>query len=324
MARRAGSGFIRRVSRPTSGLRLLALGATLASWGLVAVGGVVRASESGLGCPDWPLCDGRVVPVGQKEPLIEFSHRAVAATAVVLVVWLTVWALRRHRADRDLVVPLVLATALIPAQALLGAVVVWLELPGWIVGVHFMVGMVFLGAVVVAAAAAWRGPGLPASSWVRVSWLAAAGGLALVTLGAAVVAADADHACGEQWPGCNGGFATGGGLAWLQVAHRTAAYVVLGLALALALLGLAGRGPLLLSLLPAALGAAQLGIGIGMVLVAHGSDAHLVLRALHVGGAGAVWASVVAAVAHAAVAPRSAATRGQPVLSAVGVPARAR
>jgi len=29
---------------------------------LVAIGVVVRATDSGLGCPDWPLCHGQVLP----------------------------------------------------------------------------------------------------------------------------------------------------------------------------------------------------------------------------------------------------------------------
>ncbi len=72
--------------RPTRGFRLLALAAAASAWALVAVGGIVRVTESGLGCPDWPLCAGRVVPEQQKEPMIETSHRWVAGLVTVLVV----------------------------------------------------------------------------------------------------------------------------------------------------------------------------------------------------------------------------------------------
>src|SRR3990172_9536886 len=194
--------------RSNQAFRLLALAAAASAWALVAVGGIVRVTESGLGCPDWPLCEGRVVPEQQKEPMIETSHRWVAG----------------------------LVTVLVPVQALLGAIVVWLELPGWIVGVHFVVGMLFLAATVLAAGAAWRsGAGVPASEgFVRLAWWTTGAGLVLVALGAAVVSADADPPRGESWPDCNGALAAGGADAWLQVAHRSAAYVVAGLAVALA------------------------------------------------------------------------------------------
>jgi heme A synthase len=71
---------------------------------LIVVGGVVRVSDSGLGCGQggsgtkgWPLCGGDVIPlVGDENTLIEFSHRALATVVVVLI------ALLCWRAYRDL------------------------------------------------------------------------------------------------------------------------------------------------------------------------------------------------------------------------------
>ncbi|MGH3135051.1 MAG: COX15/CtaA family protein, partial [Gaiellaceae bacterium] len=101
--------------RPTRGFRLLALAAALSAWALVAVGGIVRVTESGLGCPDWPLCDGRVVPDRAKEAWIETSHRWVAGIVTVLVVLVAVWAWRRYRSQKDVFMPALAAVLLVPA-----------------------------------------------------------------------------------------------------------------------------------------------------------------------------------------------------------------
>ena len=285
--------------RPTRGFRLLALAAAASAWALVAVGGIVRVTESGLGCPDWPLCDGRVVPAQQKEPIIETSHRWVAGLVTVLVVLVALWAWRRYRSRRDVVVPAVTAVLLVPAQALLGAIVVWLELPGWIVGVHFVVGMLFLAATVLTAGAAWRGSaGVRASDgFTRLAWSTAGVALVLVGLGAAVVSADAEHACGQDWPDCNDAFASGGADAWLQVAHRSAAYLVAGLAVALAVQAWRGHAPRLAGGAPLAAVAVQIAFGVSLVLAGEESAAHEPLAMLHVAGAATVWATLVALAA---------------------------
>ena len=287
-----------RRNRPLSlGFRLLALSAAVSAWGLVAVGGIVRVTESGLGCPDWPLCKGNVVPGHSRAPIIEFSHRATATLVTLLVFATAVWASRAYRSRRDLTVPAIAAALLVPVQALLGAVVVWLELPPWIVAVHFVVGMLFLAATVVAAGRAWHRPVAASVAFVRTAWVGVGATLVLVSLGAAVVATHADQACGRQWPACNGGFASGGGLAVLQVAHRSFAYGVAAIAVALAVLAWRGRGPRLAGAATIAAVAAQIALGISLVLVDDGTHAHRVLEILHIAGSGAVWGSLVAVVA---------------------------
>ena len=71
---------------------------------LIVVGGIVRVSESGLGCgpggsgtKGWPLCGGQVIPlVGNENRMIEFSHRFLATVVVILI------GLLCYRAYRDL------------------------------------------------------------------------------------------------------------------------------------------------------------------------------------------------------------------------------
>jgi heme A synthase len=297
------------------GFPLLASATALVAWALVAVGGVVRVTESGLGCPDWPLCHGGLPP-DRKQPLIESSHRVVAALVTLLVVAAAVWAWRRYRPRSDIFWPAVAAAVLVPFQALLGAVVVWLELPSWIVGVHFVVGMLFLATTVATAARAWRpAAGLSVSpTFAWAAWAAVGGGLALVSLGASVVSPHAEGACGPEWPGCNGGFAAGGPLAALQVSHRTAAYLVAAIALTLGALAWRGGAPRAAGLLPLLCVAGQIGIGIALVLAGSDSGAHHPLEIAHVAVAGLVWAALVAVAALA----------GRPQRLAESAPVRAR
>ncbi|MGZ4387405.1 MAG: COX15/CtaA family protein [Gaiellaceae bacterium] len=279
---------------PSLRFRLLATSAAFAAWALVAVGGVVRVTESGLGCPHWPLCTSRAVPLDQRASVIEYSHRAVVALVSVLAVAVAVWAWRSYRARTDILWPALVSVVLVPFQALLGAVAVWLELPGWVVAFHFVVGLLFLATIVLAAASAWRRPERTATpAFTQLAALSVLAGLALVSLGAAVVATEADHACGTQWPACNGGFAAGGGHAELQVAHRMLAYTVAALALALLVLALRGKGPRLAGSLPLLAVFVQTGFGIALVVVGGEGRAHEILGGLHVGGAGAVWAALV-------------------------------
>ena len=94
---------------------------------LIVVGGIVRVSDSGLGCgaggsgtQGWPLCGGRVVPLIDTEMIVEYSHRILAATVTVMVAALALIAWRRHRSDKVLVRTSLAALALILVQASLG------------------------------------------------------------------------------------------------------------------------------------------------------------------------------------------------------------
>ena len=281
--------------RPSAAFRWFAVLAALGAWALVAVGGLVRVTESGLGCPDWPLCDGRVIPRSEQAALFEWSHRVTAAAVTILLAIVALWAWRRYRDRLDILVPALVAVAFVPGQAILGAIVVWLELPGWIVGVHFVIGMLMLGVAVVTAVAAWRGAEVRSTPGFRrlAAWTALAG-LALVSVGAAVVSTHAIHACGREWPACGGSFAGASREAAIQVTHRMLAYLVAALAVGLAVLAVRGAGPRAAGLLPLAAVVAQMAFGIWLVLVGYTSAWRDPLAALHVAGSGVVWAALVA------------------------------
>ena len=142
----------------------LAVAAAAATFVLIAVGGLVRATDSGLGCPDWPLCFGDWLPPVDLHAWIEHSHRLVAAAfvgpLVAAVGLITVFSARRH--DRPLLAAAVVAGVLVIVQSLLGGAVVLQGLAAELVTAHLAMALTVLGAVIFIAERASNGP-MPAA-----------------------------------------------------------------------------------------------------------------------------------------------------------------
>ena len=120
---------------------------------IVLTGAAVRLTNSGLGCPTWPRCSGKVYPPDQTHALIEFSNR-VASTLVGLAVAVgAILALTRRPFRRDLAILAVLLPLGVLAQAVLGGFTVREHLAPGFVMAHFSLSMIIL---IVAVALAWR------------------------------------------------------------------------------------------------------------------------------------------------------------------------
>src|SRR5918992_1153761 len=133
-----------------SSFRKLTVASTIATLCLVAVGGLVRATKSGLGCgTDWPDCGGRVIPVfGSPAVVIEYAHRLAAAAVIVLIGALAVVGLRRMRDRAGLGWLAAAAFGLVLGQAVLGAIVVKLELDAVSVVLHLGLAMTLVAVLV--------------------------------------------------------------------------------------------------------------------------------------------------------------------------------
>src|SRR5256886_7633548 len=118
----------------------------------IALGGVVRVTGSGLGCPDWPLCNGRPYPAADVHSIIEYSHRTVGAVTGILLIATVVLAWTVFRHQRPLVAWLGTSSLVaIAAEGALGGVVVVKELAPWLVMAHLGLAMVILGFLIATA-----------------------------------------------------------------------------------------------------------------------------------------------------------------------------
>ena len=214
----------------------------LVTYALVVLGGVVRVSGSGLGCPDWPLCHGRLLPPANVHAIIEYSHRTTASLTSLLVISTAIAAWLYLRERRDILVPATVALGLLVVQVVLGAITVQFELPPMIVLAHLATAVALLGAVSVTAAAAVlsprQGAGDPFS--IRRAQLAAGGTYLLILTGSLVVGSGASTSC-SAWPLCGGGLdVTFTGLPALQLFHRAAAGLI-GLVIVVSLVSILRR-----------------------------------------------------------------------------------
>jgi protoheme IX farnesyltransferase len=173
-------------------LAAITLGTTIL---LVIVGVIVRATDSGLGCPDWPLCHGQLIPpLDDPKAWIEWIHRDIAVIIGFQILGLAALALRDHRDRPSLVWPSFAAVALVGFQAWLGRETVRLGNSGESVTAHLAAAMALVGLLVyltVRAGYPAHLPGRGASQ--RFTLLAAFGAVttfALLLFGSQVTATD--------------------------------------------------------------------------------------------------------------------------------------
>lgn len=128
----------------------LALGATLATFALMVVGSYVKATGTGLSCPEWPQCPLDSVTAA------EWVHRVLAAAVSLLVLLLAVLAARGRKEDPGLFRRALLALGLIAAQVALGAAtIVTLNHPAVVAG-HQGLALAFFATLLLTTARALR------------------------------------------------------------------------------------------------------------------------------------------------------------------------
>jgi protoheme IX farnesyltransferase len=223
--------------RPSAAFRRLALGSAVMTYVLVVIGALVRGTGSGMGCPDWPLCQGALVPpFGDTAAWVEWIHRDVAAIVGLLVFALTVIAIARYRRQLSIVAPAVAALLLTGFQAYLGKVTVDTSNAGAWVTAHLSTALALLGLLTFIAVRARYPARLPSrGASQRLTLLlafVAAAAYALMLFGSNVTETNAALVY-PDWPFFNGQLlpsfssnSTAAGMQMAQFLHRVIAALV--------------------------------------------------------------------------------------------------
>src|SRR5260370_4425913 len=114
------------------GVHRFAVATALATFCLLVAGGLVSTTESGLACPDWPLCEGQYFPKMVGGKLFEHGHRLVAGTVAVMTFALSFLLFNYRKRDSALIRLGFVALALGMLHARLRALSVKLRLRPWV------------------------------------------------------------------------------------------------------------------------------------------------------------------------------------------------
>lgn len=211
----------------------LAIATAVAGYLLIVVGGTVRVTGAGMGCgPDWPLCNGQVIPEWDVLAWTEFIHRVVALAVILLTGLLAVQGWRLRRINPWFARLPLAAVGLVLVQASLGAITVFTHLDALVVTIHLGVALTYLAiglglALLAVAVNSERGESRIGRGARLGAWApAAAAGVFMVMLtGAYTAKSGASIACTE-WPLCGGAWVpTGWTPVDVHLTHRWTAVV---------------------------------------------------------------------------------------------------
>lgn len=292
--------------------RRLVTATLVATFVLILIGGIVRVSDSGLGCGPagsgthgWPLCEGGLLPAASAESVIEYSHRIVAGIVAVMIALIAWRAWRELRERRRAVRLSAAAGVLVLLQAGLGGLTVEQGLDEYLVAAHLGLAMILVGLLLaLRRLASEPQPVAPSGSRALRALALVACGLILATIVAGgLVAGTEGHgtpakpelgahmACGQQFPTCVDRLMPFGvdRLIDIQLTHRLLMYLAVIAVVALVAVAVRTRAPSRAFVALGGLVAAQ--VLLGAANVWFGKHAGLIVGHLALGTI--VWATAV-------------------------------
>jgi len=136
-----------------------AFASTAITYFLIFVGGLVRVSGAGLGCPDWPKCFGRWIPptnVSQLPPdidpnlfnftlaWIEYINRLIGMCTGLLIAITAILAIKNFRKYPKILYPSIAAALLVAFQGWQGGQVVASALEPFMITIHMLLAFLIV------------------------------------------------------------------------------------------------------------------------------------------------------------------------------------
>jgi len=201
--------------------RAWALATTAATYFLIFVGGFVRVSGAGLGCPDWPKCFDRWIPPTSVSQLprtvdpstfnvtlawIEYINRLIGVSIGILIFITTILALKHARRIPRIIYPTVAALVLVGIEGWQGSQVVSSKLEPFIVTIHMVLAFLIVSCLLYATLQAHRlvsgqtAPAPPETQGLK-RWLAPLWGLSIVAIGLGTQVRSDIETLVKQFPG---------------------------------------------------------------------------------------------------------------------------
>ena len=276
---------------PVKWLPIVAVSGAIATYILIIYGSHVRVTDSGMGCPDWPLCKGSIGPFQGFHAFMEQTHRYLAGIVSILVI--ATWFLAtRIRNQISAIKPALFTVGIVFLQIILGAITVFTSNGAPTVAAHLLAGLALLAGATITAVASLvdkkesTNPRLGLLGWIAI------GSAALLYLsGSLIVNAEAEKAC-ASFPFCPSTQPLH--LVVLHLLHRSVAFFAVITLIAFALHAwrhwstITGARPLSLLLIGFLVATAALGIFSALL------RAPADLQDLHLAGAAAVLSASVA------------------------------
>ena len=266
---------------------IIAFATLLTAMTAVVMGGVVRVTGSGLGCPDWPLCHGSVIPPWELSPWLEYTHRLSAAVSGIFTFIMTITAFKLYGRLNIYTYLVLLASILLMIQAILGAYTVLSELRPIIALIHTAVGTSLIGVLTIIAAITlkptWIQQGVSVNSQLhRFKYLMAVLGVAtfiLIISGAYVTRTEGAPLACVGMPFCGISIGNMVEIQWIHMIHRSIGLAV-GILMCVILvrsISMQHASIMAAICLMTTLLAIQIGLGIGNVML----GLPMAVRAMH-------------------------------------------